>query len=231
MLFGISIDNMLSLLPDGGIVCFLGGRGNTTKNLTSYLSDEFEGSKQLLSTTVCDTNALPEIIDIASSFFTDTHDTPIRYSSDGELTFKPKKPSLLFMKQINSNMWDEPIIECLTDRRDTVKCVKVFSTSYIETLSLDIRKRTNLWIVTRDCSKVSLKSMFDLILKRYDFEEFMTILDEHRALIIWRKEREYKLYSFSDVCPEKSMDISELVQSVVYPDISEIILNYSYRVM
>lgn len=237
LLFGISVDNLLSLVSNGGIICLLGGRGNATKNLTSYLTDEFEGSRRLVSTSVCESNLVTEIVSMATSFFSSVHEGPAREDEDGEITFKPEKPSLLFLKQVNMRMWEEPIIECLTDRRDTVKCVKVFSASYIETIPLDIRKRTDIWIITRDCSKGSIYTLFTSILKDYEFDDFMDLLDDNRVIIIWKTGRrgekglEYKLYSFSDVCPDKSMDIAEVVAAVTYPDISKTILSYSYRVM
>ncbi|MDD4930844.1 MAG: hypothetical protein PHG66_01660 [Candidatus Colwellbacteria bacterium] len=237
MLLGISVDNLLSLLRNGGIICFLGGRGNATKNLTSYLTDQFEGSKKLVSTTICESNLVSDIVDTATSFFAGAHESPLREDENGNFTFVPEKPSLIFLKQVNTRIWDEPAIEILTDRRDDVKCIKVFAASYIETIPLDIRKRTDIWIITRDCSKGSVYTLFSSILKNYEFDEFMSLLDEHRALIVWRtgerseKGFEYKLYSFSDVCPEKSMDIKELVESVTYQNISDMILEYSYRVM
>jgi len=232
MLIGISVGNLVSLVSNGGIICLLGESSSELfKSLKSYLSDEFEGSKKLVSATICESDLITDIVQHSTRFFLDAHKGRSRRDEAGNITFKPEKPSLLFIKKINMCMWDDPIIESLTDRRDTIKCVKVFATSYIETIIPDIRKRTNIWIITRDCSRGSIYTLFSSILKEYSFEEFMALLDEYRVLIIWRKERDYKLYSFSDVCPTKSLDTTEAIQSVMYPDIAKVILKYSYKVM
>lgn len=233
MMYGISIENLISIFSNGGIIVLMTGTtGSTTEDLVNYLVKEFTESKSLQHTTICESNLATEIVQCVHSFFTKANSGEIRKDERGMMTFLPEKPSLLFLKKINKNIWNEPSIEILTDMRDTVKYIKLFSTSCIETIPLHIRKQTDAWIITKDCSREAIFTIFSSILKNYNFEDFMYSLNEYRVIIICRKGKfeRYKIYFFADVCPSISMDIVDIVESFTYRDISKIILDYSYRV-